>query len=172
MELEGNHENQKSNESSADVVRELARRRETGEIGETDYPIENLIFLSDEGAPISRADVKNQAIVINPEDFDALGDLDIVNNAGEVVNIGFFDRSMPLIIFPEDLGDLVTEAHSENEPTSADLANACRETLTDDDCAELESMEFEEALGYSITLLIEQGIDDPEQFLKEKGIIE
>jgi len=58
------------------------------------------------------------------------------------------------------------------EPTSAELAEACQEVLTEEDCAEIAGMPFDEALGYAFTLLIENGIEDPEEFLKGKGLLE
>jgi len=58
------------------------------------------------------------------------------------------------------------------EPTSQELAEACAEVLSEEDCAEIASMSFDEALGYVFTLLIENGIEDPETFLKEKRILE
>jgi hypothetical protein len=153
---------------------ELMRRREAGEIDQTDYEVNYLSYLQEMGTPISRSDLKNQAIVINPKEFESLGYIEFVSSSDEVMTIDLSeaDNSKPFILFPEDLGDLVTEKHPENEPTLTELVNACREVLTDEDCTELENMEFGEALGYSITLLIEQGIDNPEQFLREKRIVE
>ncbi len=58
------------------------------------------------------------------------------------------------------------------EPTSKELADACRNVLTEEDCNELASLPMEEALNNAFTMLIENGIDDPEAFLKEKGILE
>ena len=62
--------------------------------------------------------------------------------------------------------------HEKQEPTSAELAEVCQEVLSKEDCAEIAGMPFDEALRYAFTLLIENGIDDPEKFLKEKGILE
>lgn len=58
-----------------------------------------------------------------------------------------------------------------NELTSVELAQVCTEVLTPEDCAELAEMEFDNALSYAFTLLLEAG-EDPEEFLKEKGILE
>lgn len=58
------------------------------------------------------------------------------------------------------------------EPTSAQLARACREVLPEGVCHELEIAPLEEALGHAISLLIEQGIRDPEKFLRERGILD
>lgn len=59
-----------------------------------------------------------------------------------------------------------------NEPeiTSAEIANACREVLGEL-ADELEFLEIDEALGLAYTLLIENG-EDPEDFLKKKGLLE
>lgn len=65
-----------------------------------------------------------------------------------------------------------TPEQKKNEPTSQELAETCSEVLTEEDCAEIAGMAFDEALGYAFTLLIENGIEDPETFLKEKGILE
>ena len=34
------------------------------------------------------------------------------------------------------------------------------------------TMPFDEALGYAFTLIIDAGYDDPEAYLKEKGILQ
>lgn len=153
---------------------ELMRRREAGEIDPIDYEVNYLSYLQEMGTPISRADLKNQAIVISPNEFETLGYIEFVSSSGEVITIdlGDVDSSKPFILFPEDLGNLATESKMEGEPSSTDLANACREVLPEEDCLELEGMEFADALGYSFTLLIENGIDDPEEFLRGKGIVE
>lgn len=52
------------------------------------------------------------------------------------------------------------------------LIESCQDVLTPEDIAELAEMEFDEALGYVFTLLIEAGIEDPEEFFKEKGLLE
>jgi NifB/MoaA-like Fe-S oxidoreductase len=64
------------------------------------------------------------------------------------------------------------EAAERDEPTSEEIAEACQKVLAEEDCAEIAGMPQDEALGYAFTLLIENGIDDPETFLKEKGILE
>ena len=33
-------------------------------------------------------------------------------------------------------------------------------------------MESEEAIGYAFTILMEYGIEDPEEFLRDKGVLE
>ncbi|PJC36966.1 hypothetical protein CO046_03320 [Candidatus Peregrinibacteria bacterium CG_4_9_14_0_2_um_filter_53_11] len=65
---------------------------------------------------------------------------------------------------PEQLGE---------EPTSGEIAEACREALGDDVCAEIEEMEdAEAALGLTFTALIEAGIEDPEEYLRSRGVLE
>ncbi len=63
------------------------------------------------------------------------------------------------------------EMPEEKEPTSQELAKACEGVLSEEDCLELASMEIGEAVGYAFTLLMTNGIEDPEGFLKEKGIL-
>lgn len=55
--------------------------------------------------------------------------------------------------------------------TAATLAEACRELLPEADCEELAKMALEEGLGYAFTLLIENEVEDPEEFLISKGIL-
>lgn len=60
-----------------------------------------------------------------------------------------------------------------NEPTVANLTEACRELLDKESLEALaECADFDEAMGLAFTMLIENGIDDPEQFLREMGLIE
>ena len=66
----------------------------------------------------------------------------------------------------------VTQNPEEKEPTPQELAEACKEVLDEETCAELETMEFNEALGYAFTCLMEAGIEDTEEFLIKKGILE
>lgn len=70
---------------------------------------------------------------------------------------------------PEEMG--VTPEKEETEPTSEQLAKAVAEVLDPEDCQELVAMDFDEACGYAFTLLLENGIEDPETFLREKGIL-
>jgi hypothetical protein len=65
------------------------------------------------------------------------------------------------------------EEREPTEPTVAQLVEACRGILSEEalvDLAEIES--FDDALGFAFTALIESGVEDPETFLKEKGILE
>ena len=64
------------------------------------------------------------------------------------------------------------ETAPEEGPTVEQLAAACGEVLSEDDCAELASMSTDEAVGYAFTLLLENGVEDPEQYLRDKGILE
>lgn len=66
----------------------------------------------------------------------------------------------------------ISAESNEQEPTSQELAEACKDVLTAEDCQELAEMEFGDALNNSFTLLSETGIEDPEAFLKKKGILE
>ncbi|MCL5407588.1 MAG: hypothetical protein M1429_03775 [Patescibacteria group bacterium] len=95
-----------------DAAGELTRRRELGELDSADYEINYLFYLQELGMPISKEDVKNQAIVINPDQFEVLGYIDLVNTDGESITIDFddVDSSRPFILFPEDLGNLRSES--------------------------------------------------------------
>jgi len=62
-----------------------------------------------------------------------------------------FDGTTPLV---EDLAEAVSEV----------LASSIQREIID-------LVEFDEALGFTLTALIEAGIDDPEAFLREKGIL-
>lgn len=57
------------------------------------------------------------------------------------------------------------------EPTPQELAEACKDVLAKEDCQELAKMEIGDAIGYVFTLLLQAG-EDPDEFLKEKGILE
>lgn len=61
---------------------------------------------------------------------------------------------------------------AEAEPTSEQLAQACAEVLFEEDCEELAAMPIEEATGYAFSLLLENGVEDPGEYLKSKGILE
>ena len=58
------------------------------------------------------------------------------------------------------------------EPTSEDLARACSAALDAADCDDLARMPFDEAVGYAYTLLYAAGVDNPEKFPKDQGILE
>jgi len=58
------------------------------------------------------------------------------------------------------------------EPTIADIVAVCVEVLGDEVAEDFtEDMEFDDALGYAYTLLIENG-EDPDELFRSKGIIE
>lgn len=58
------------------------------------------------------------------------------------------------------------------EPTSENLAQSLSDVLSEEDCEELASMDIDDALGYAFSLLIENGIEEPEALLIEKGILQ
>ena len=64
------------------------------------------------------------------------------------------------------------EAFEYREVTGESIARACGDTLSIEDCEELAAMPVEEAAGYAFTLLLDNGIEDPEEYLKGKGILE
>ena len=94
---------------------ELLRRREAGELEPYDYEPTYLWYLQRMNQPVTRKDVERHAIVVSPDEFEILGYLEFVNADGQRITIDFtdenFDRSNPLIIFPEELGE---------EPSSED----------------------------------------------------
>ena len=57
------------------------------------------------------------------------------------------------------------------EPTVKELITVCREVLSQEDCDELATMEFEDALNNAATMLEAEGIDWV-SFLTEKGLLE
>lgn len=64
-----------------------------------------------------------------------------------------------------------TESTKE-EPTPQEIADACRDVLDGDTCDEIaKEPTTENALGLAFTALTEVG-EDPESYLKEKGILE
>ncbi|UTI65879.1 hypothetical protein NBH00_06600 [Paraconexibacter antarcticus] len=56
--------------------------------------------------------------------------------------------------------------------TTDDVVQACSGCLVQEDLEQMVSLDLEEALGYAFTALMEAGIEDPEAFLREKGILE
>ncbi|MEK7528669.1 MAG: hypothetical protein AAB592_02800 [Patescibacteria group bacterium] len=64
---------------------------------------------------------------------------------------------------PGDLGE---------EPSVADIADACREVLGLETCDEIAAQEdYQAALGLAFTAL-DGVVEDPEAFLKDKNILE
>ncbi|MBI2634228.1 hypothetical protein HYW82_00985 [Candidatus Peregrinibacteria bacterium] len=62
----------------------------------------------------------------------------------------------------------------EGGPTPADLAQICLDFGVDaDDCDYMAEIEkWDDALGYAYSALCVAGVDDPEAFLRERGILE
>lgn len=60
----------------------------------------------------------------------------------------------------------------DEEPTPAEIAEACRDLLEAEVCDEIaEQEETETALGLAFSAILETG-EDPEEYLKNKGILE
>ena len=57
------------------------------------------------------------------------------------------------------------------DPTLQELVDVCREVLSQEDCDELATMDFDEALNNAITMFEDQEIDWIE-LLTEKGILQ
>ena len=65
------------------------------------------------------------------------------------------------------------DKESNDEITSLEISEACLGVLDQETCNEIAAFEdTEEALGYTFSALIEAGIEDPEEFLKSKEILE
>lgn len=61
----------------------------------------------------------------------------------------------------------------ENEANVAEIIAACQEMLFPEDLISLQQLEdWDEAMAHANSLLIEYGVDDPESFWKQKGILE
>ena len=62
---------------------------------------------------------------------------------------------------------------SNEEPSAAEIADACKDVLDAETCAEIAGMDMEDedTLGAIFAYLEEAGIEDPEAFLIEKGIL-
>jgi hypothetical protein len=72
---------------------------------------------------------------------------------------------------PKTPGDEEIEGNA--EITVSDIAGALVGNVPDEDIHEnIDGKPVDEALGNAFTLLLENGIPDPEQFLIEKGILE
>jgi hypothetical protein len=73
---------------------------------------------------------------------------------------------------PESNKGIIPSPEVSEEPTSAQIAEACRGVLSEEDRVDIEGMEFGDALGYAFSLLLTNGVEDPEAFLVEKGLLE
>ena len=51
------------------------------------------------------------------------------------------------------------------------LLEALSSMVDSDHLADIQSMPLEEAIGYTFTLLLEQGIEDPEEWLRQHLIL-
>ncbi len=105
-----------SEEQRAQIVeqqqQELVRRRETGELAADSYDVNVIYYHQKSNTSVTRKDVGDQAIVINPDAFEALGYIEIIRADGETMIIDSTDKGFdkyPLIIFPEELGEEKSE---------------------------------------------------------------
>lgn len=69
--------------------------------------------------------------------------------------------------------EIQSEQFRQNEKLAImDLAEAIKDVLSEEEILDLQDCEnLEEALSLAFTCLIEEGIEDPEEFLREKGIL-
>lgn len=109
MSIDRNSESELGGVPKPDPSQELARRKESGDIAnDGDVGIPELVNYQEWSIPLTRSEVGNHAVVIDPQDFDYLVYVDIVTKDGEFIRIDLenVDQSKPLILFPEDLGEL------------------------------------------------------------------
>lgn len=89
----------------SDNLEKLRRRREAGEISQTDFDLNTLDYLVGDNTPLTRAELGNEALVLTRADFIQLGGLTITCKNGKTYELdpdNFFGEV--LIIFPDDLG--------------------------------------------------------------------
>lgn len=102
------------------MLRELARRREAGEISPHDFDPNIILWLNRENKPLRYSDTIRYvgetglpaAVVLTYESMGEIGVLDYIRRTGERERTDFEDCSQDdvFILFPEDLGE------SEEEP--------------------------------------------------------
>jgi hypothetical protein len=68
--------------------------------------------------------------------------------------------------------DVLSNTEAMLDPRSEELADACKDVITPDDFELLKTTEWEYALSVATSMLIENGVEDHEAFLKEKGFLE
>lgn len=87
--------------------------------------------------------------------------------AGEIYD-EFVDQVRQRITELEALSKTENEV---TEPTSTELANACRTVLDEESIVAIEEVtDPDDALGLTIGLLTDAGVDDPNQFLIDGGL--
>lgn len=89
---------------------ELARRREAKEVGELDFNTNTLQSLMAYGdMPLTREELEreNAALVLTPEEFQAIGPFDVILATGERTTLDPDDLSPDdiLVLYPRDLGN-------------------------------------------------------------------
>ncbi len=73
---------------------------------------------------------------------------------------------------PTEIAAVHAEISPEEQRLLADLLVACQGTFTEEEIASFEAVNgIDEALTYATTLLKEHGITEPEEFLRQRGII-
>lgn len=84
----------------------LQAMRESGELSPHDFDLNYLFQLLDSGAPLTRTELRNQALVLSKEDALQLGAFDVIYSNGEQMTIDADSiKDSVLILFPSDLGD-------------------------------------------------------------------
>lgn len=84
-------------------MQELQRRREAGELEKTDF---NFVqwHIMNPNKPLEKADLGRQALILEAEEFDKLGVLEIKLPNGKTCLLDYDDHNDGLVIFPENLG--------------------------------------------------------------------
>jgi len=71
------------------------------------------------------------------------------------------------------ISEYIQQQLEKNEPTSQELADVLAvEIIGTEEYEEICAMTFDEALSYAFTLIADAGYEDPEAYLKEKGILQ
>lgn len=185
-------------EGYLDLVITAKELRAGGNRGEIDYPH----HLSISGHDLTKLGEKLKQIHLFVQTLDESGEemaelvtldlsgLGLVNEQGKstgtlVVPFDYFCNSEPQkgrelnlsgkTDVPADEGPpgITNYPESEQAERVAELVNACKEYLEEEEIASLsESVDWDEAISDACTLLIEKGVADPEEYLKEKGVLE
>ena len=93
------------------AMKELWRRRETGELSQEDYPLTDYYELQKSEKPLTREELRNRALVIHIEELEGLHSVEFILPDDELMVLEADDlgRSgygrQPVIMFPEEFGN-------------------------------------------------------------------
>ena len=106
----------------------------------------------------------------NPEYLDEVANDWLVQDLDHAETAGFDALAMAIKHKIFEINKLIPDVEN---PTAMELGIKLEDLLDTDDCVELAFMEdVGEAVGAAFTLLLENGVEDPETTLREKGILE